>query len=81
MAEFYLHWNVISGKGGTEIFEGISRNHSLTVVDFSWNNLGVGSYSMKCAHAIGEVLSDTRKSIVHLDLSYNKFKYDESIVI
>jgi len=38
--ELYLHWNQIQANGGLHIFDGLSQNDCLKVLDLSWNALG-----------------------------------------
>ena len=38
--ELYLHWNDITSKGMKFIFEGLSLNKNLKVLDLSWNQIG-----------------------------------------
>ncbi len=38
--EIYLHWNKISGIGGTLIFESLRNDQNIKVLDISWNDIG-----------------------------------------
>ena len=40
MNEIYLHWNKISGVGGTLIFESLRNDQYIKVLDISWNDIG-----------------------------------------
>ena len=72
--ELYLHWNKITGSGGAAIAEGILTNQNLKVLDLSWNSLG---NSEKCLRAFSKVFVKERLQIIHWDISFNKFTFNE----
>ena len=68
MRELYIHWNKINAKGGSLIFEALTENNLLKVLDISWNDIG----SLACAMKVSDFLKKN-KCLVHLDMSNNKF--------
>lgn len=42
LEELYLHWNLIKGSGGAEIFKALITNKNMKVLDMSYNLLGCG---------------------------------------
>ena len=49
LAELYLHWAELGSKGTKMIFEGASRNHSLRVLDLSWNQICLDTVPAFCS--------------------------------
>jgi hypothetical protein len=86
--ELYLRWNGLTAKFGSAFFETLKGKCGLKVLDLSWNSLGKGLKVIKppakrrrrpqpeFADILKEFLA-TDKSIVHLDLTSNKFRYEE----
>ena len=59
----------------------MEQNHNLKVLDLSWNNMGSGAnkkLSLQLINTLGNVLKDEKKSLVHLDISFNNFSKDEA---
>ena len=48
------------------------------MLDLSWNSLGI---SRECAESISDFISDRSKKLIHLDLAFNKFMFEESTII
>ena len=70
--ELYLHWNDITSKGMKSIFEGLSSNRNLKVLDLSWNQIGF--------EAIPAISNFFRKNntLLHLDISNCNVNLDDS---
>jgi len=75
-----LHWNSLKVYGGGAIFEAVYTNEYLKVLDLSWNSIGTCSTKENIVKII-KALSKESKSLVHLDLSFNKFTLEESLAI
>lgn len=61
--ELYLHWNDITSKGMKNIFEALTINGQLKVLDLSWNQIGFEAIPAMC-NFIKKNLS-----LLHLDVS------------
>ena len=46
LEELYLHWNLIKGSGGAEIFKALIPNKNIKVLDLSYNLLGCGGSNL-----------------------------------
>lgn len=68
--EMYLHWNHISLQGADLIFNCLLDNLSLKVLDMSWNAMQ-GDVQNLCT------MIENNTGILHFDLSYNKFNYNQ----
>ncbi|EGR31140.1 leucine rich repeat protein [Ichthyophthirius multifiliis] len=74
LREFYLHWNLLKGISGQLIFQTLSLNHSLKVLDLSCNSLGLGlSFSLEIC-----TFFTNNKDLRHLDLSNNYIDFENS---
>ncbi|KRX05204.1 hypothetical protein PPERSA_06838 [Pseudocohnilembus persalinus] len=72
--ELYLHWNLLTGNSGIKIFQSLLENDYIKILDLSCNSLGMKA---NCSQQIAEFL-DKNQSMVHLDLSINKFDLEQS---
>lgn len=41
LSELYLHWCELGTKATKTIFEGLTKNYGLRVLDLSWNQIGM----------------------------------------
>lgn len=82
LKELYLHWNLIRGVGGAQIFAGLKSNDQLKVLDLSYNILGKGEQKKinACVPGVCDFIK-TNVELVHLDLSNNNFTYADSVAI
>ena len=85
LKELGLKWNQINGEGGCRIAEALSqdKDKELKILDLSWNKIGVYKQDFKPKH-IGETWGKAlieNKSLVHLDLSFNKICEEDTRVI
>jgi len=90
--ELYLRWNGLTSKFGVTFFDRLKQGKCpLKVLDLSWNSLGKGLKVVKAPQKkkrrrnvqpeLADVLEEflaTDKSLVHMDLTANKFRYEES---
>ena len=67
----FLRWNLVKGKGGGRIAQAMSTNNSVRVLDISYNNLGISKSNE--SSKIWKSTFEENKTLVHLDLSHNKF--------
>ena len=74
MQELVVHWNRLQGVGGRLLFEALQQNNTLLVLDVSYNGLGCGQ---KCYEKIVAFITNN-KTLLHLDLTLNQFKKDDS---
>ena len=72
-----LHWNALGSRGGFQLFDGMKHNRYLQMLDVSWNALGKDIATATC---VAEAL-DKHQYLVHLDMSYNSFTFEECQVI
>lgn len=72
-----LHWNGLGSRGGFQLFEGLKHNRYLQMLDVSWNGMGKDIATATCA---AEAL-EKHQYLVHLDMSYNSFTYEECQVL
>lgn len=72
-----LHWNGLGCRGGLQLFDGLKNNRYLQMLDVSWNGMGKDIATATC---IAEAL-EKHQYLVHLDMSYNSFTYEECQVI
>lgn len=78
--EIYLRWNKLSPVGGKKIFEYLKADQKLYVLDLSWNSLGLESKLFNRENRLADYICtflQTNKTLLHLDLSCNKFSLDE----
>ncbi|KAM3131808.1 hypothetical protein pb186bvf_016058 [Paramecium bursaria] len=78
LQELYLQYNLISGRGGVNLFKGLIKNTTLKVLDLSFNHLGESS---DCTSNICRIIQRPLQELVHIDLSHNKFTQNEIIQI
>ena len=64
----------LQGVGGRLLFEALQQNNTLLVLDVSYNGLGCGQ---KCYEKIVAFITNN-KTLLHLDLTLNQFKKDDS---
>ena len=84
LKEVYLRWNKITPEGGKTLFEELAANQSLRVLDLSWNLLGLGNRINNKEKNMVESLNnflENNQDLYHLDLSCNKFTFEESKAI
>lgn len=81
LKELKLNWNSIHSAGGILIAQSLKQNNQLKVLDLGWNSLGMyGKSEGEVGLAWGTCLSQN-KTLVHLDLSFNKIlKNDVDII-
>lgn len=48
LCELYLHWCEMGTKSTKLIFEGLSKNNSVKVLDLSWNQVGFDGTKSFC---------------------------------
>jgi hypothetical protein len=72
--ELYLHWNLLTGTGGTLMFDGLLENSELKLIDMSWNNLGK---STSFVTILTRIIERKMSQIIHWDLSHNLFTVEE----
>ncbi|CAD8076826.1 unnamed protein product [Paramecium sonneborni] len=75
LEELYLHWNLIKGSGGAELFKALIPNKNMKVLDLSYNLLGCGGQSLT---PILKQFFEENKDMIHLDLSANQFSLPDS---
>lgn len=73
--ELYLHWNLLKSVFTKNLFASLAENEKLVVLDLSNNSSGIGIDD--CLQEINEFFS-TNKTLVHLDLSFNYFGFEQS---
>ena len=92
--ELGLKWNFITAVGGNEIAQVLESNKHLKILDLSWNQIGVlpsvprNAAKLKLTPmkqgdigaAWGRALA-INKSLIHLDLSFNKIDEKETLQI
>ena len=95
--EIGLKWNKFNAVAGNRFAEVLCDNTHLKVLDLSWNSIGVRpkdtidpknprgkpAYTMKVGD-IGRVwglMFISNKTLVHLDISFNKIDEEETILI
>lgn len=79
LSVLFLHWNFIKGKGSAQLAEALCSNETLLVFDSSFNSFGSSennesSKAWRRAFAIN-------KTLLHVDLSQNGFKYQDMKII
>jgi Ran GTPase-activating protein (RanGAP) involved in mRNA processing and transport len=79
--ELYIGHNNLNGKSGDKIFNALSANKILKVLDYSFNLIGEDALlGLNCAKAIANCFR-TNKHLQHLDLSFNSFNEEASRII
>lgn len=71
LTELYLHWSELGPKATKLIFDGLTRNNNLRVLDLSWNQIGLDGVRSFCncnIHPILVIKANT--TLVHLDISF-----------
>jgi hypothetical protein len=69
-----LHCNNIRAVGGAEIFAAVTYNMNILEIDLSWNSLG--GRKEASTDKFCEML-ELNKRLLHLDISFNKFSFEE----
>lgn len=49
LCELYLHWCEMGTKATKLIFEGLSKNNTVKVLDLSWNQIGLDGLKAFCS--------------------------------
>ena len=70
-----MHWNLLKAPFGKSIFAILAENDTIAVLDLSNNSMGIGVEN--CIEEINNFFA-TNKTLVHLDMSYNYFNYEQS---
>ena len=77
LLELYLKWNSITSEGGKCIAEALQQNNNLSVLDLSYNRLGVSYPKIKSCSSILKAISQKSSSMKHLDISFNQICVQE----
>ena len=81
LKELRLHWNQIMARGGIMLAKALNVNTKLRVLDLSWNSCGSGGVTPTEVGTVwGNSLAEN-KTLLHLDLSFNKIKYADTQVL
>ena len=74
-----LHWNSITGEGGSKILKSTLRYNNMKILDLSWNIIGTYK-SNAFANQLSELLIE-QEYFLHLDLSHNLIKAEDCKII
>ena len=71
LTELYLHWAELGTKATKLIFDGLTRNNNLRVLDLSWNQIGLDGVRSFCNCTISPIsVIKANTTLVHLDISF-----------
>ncbi|CAD8078083.1 unnamed protein product [Paramecium primaurelia] len=77
LLELYLGFNNLQINGSIQIWKAMYKNTSIKIFDMSHNAIA----SLECAQAIAKALSRSYNELVHIDIRYNKFNQQQSLII
>ena len=81
LTALFLSWNEIKGEGIAAISKGLINNHTIKVVDLSFNPFGsMHTQKVRGVVALSEAFA-INSSIVHIDLSYVGLDHEDCDIL